>query len=54
MKTAPPGISIYASSIPSAGLGAFADVSIPAHTIVGEYEGDIDVLRKRGLYAFKV
>ena len=54
MKTAPPGISIHASSIPSAGLGAFADVSIPAHIVVGEYEGDIDVLKQGGLYTFKV
>ena len=59
MKTAPSGIGVHASSIPDAGLGAFADVSIAAHTVIGEYEGDTVVQlphtsHENGLYRWQV
>lgn len=46
--TTPPGISIRNSSIPNAGLGAWADMFIPRNTILGYYEGvmvPIDVIK---------
>ena len=40
--TAPEGwVSIAPSRIPGAGLGAFAQTFLPAHTWLGEYEGEV-------------
>ena len=41
LRTAPTGIvELRQSSIPGAGLGAFATTFIPRHTWLGEYEGE--------------
>ncbi|XP_048748734.2 uncharacterized protein LOC125660940 [Ostrea edulis] len=37
--TTPTGFSVKLSSIPGAGMGAFADIFVPKYTILGMYEG---------------
>ncbi|XP_061184821.1 uncharacterized protein LOC133192830 [Saccostrea echinata] len=38
--TTPPGFSIKRSSIPNAGLGAWAETHIPIYRVIGIYEGE--------------
>ena len=39
LLTTPPGFSVRKSSLPNAGLGAFAETTIPKGTRLGPYDG---------------
>ncbi|XP_062585764.1 histone-lysine N-methyltransferase set-17-like [Saccostrea cucullata] len=46
--TTPPGFAIKSSSLPGAGMGAWAETFVPKFTILGVYEGLIHTVDKQG------